>query len=110
MSKKANFCNRNYITNKSYCVFCLKGLPPIKRDKDYKNWNRQFHKGSCEENRNFQQEYYRKEYYERLEKNKLLITRAINNNKTPIQQLKIDKKEKEKIASTSKEEIASTSK
>ena len=71
---KPNFCNRNFITNKSYCVFCLKGLPPIKRDKDYKNWNRQFHKGSCEDNRSFKLEYYRKEYYEGLEKNKLYWT------------------------------------
>lgn len=97
-----NFCNFNALTKKSYCVFCLKGLPPIKKDAYYstdtKKWYRQYHKGgSCAEDRDFCRDFNSDAYYKRLDENKLLITRAINNNKSPLQQKRLDdKKSKQK--------------
>ncbi len=91
-----NFCNFNFLTNKSYCVFCLKGLPPIKKDTYYssknKKWYRQYHKGSCADSRDYMMEYDTERYYQRIKENKELITRAINNNKTPQQQKRLDDK------------------
>jgi hypothetical protein len=98
--RKPNFNNTNHLTGKSFCVYCLKGLPPIKKDALYstksKKWNRQFHKGgSCAETREFRMMCDHQKYYDTLKENKELITRAINNNKTPAQQKKLDDKAKQ---------------
>lgn len=87
-----NFNNTN-ASGKSFCVYCLKGLPPIKRDSDYKNWRRQFHKGGkCLEDRQFNGACFPDVYRETLAKNKALITRAFANKKTPQQQKRLDEK------------------
>ena len=97
--RKPNFNNYNAITGKSFCVFCLKGLPKTKQDAKYstasKKWKRQFHQGGgCAESRDLKLMFYPKEYYECITINKELITKAINNNKTPAQQKRLDDKNK----------------
>lgn len=97
VKSKPNFNNYNSITGKSFCVFCLKGLPPIKKDKLYSTdtykWKRQYHKGgSCADRRDTMMMFDYEDYKKRIAENKLLITEALTNNKTPAQQQKINKK------------------
>jgi hypothetical protein len=102
-SVKPKFSNKNPKTGKSYCVWCLKGLPKIKADERYANWTRLYHKGgACAESKDCASWGDGKYMREKINNNKALITKCIAENKIPIKVYEEERALKRKLLAEKK--------